>query len=163
MIDRIYLCGDCLWPVSFPWGQKMHIGTGWYCWKEHHSDEEQVDAFWPVELPGDLEAMGEIVDEIVDLYDRWKARDKDRRVFTVARRYLRKGRTDVVHEFLKRSYRDENIGPFLKQLTSTEEWALLRRRRPRATSKKKDTARVEGPKRKASGTTTRSPKRRVRT
>ncbi len=30
----LYLCYDCYWPICFPYGQKMHIGTGWYCWEK---------------------------------------------------------------------------------------------------------------------------------
>jgi hypothetical protein len=37
----IYLCGECLDPIWFPFGDKTHLGTGWNCWKTQQEREEE--------------------------------------------------------------------------------------------------------------------------
>ncbi|MGH2662342.1 MAG: hypothetical protein ACRDH8_05955 [Actinomycetota bacterium] len=130
MCNRIYLCLDCRWPICFPFGQKMHIGTGWYCWKEHRADEDEglPDVPLPFEAITDAERFSELVEEGLGFYKAWKKDDKQRKVFNVMRRNLRQRRTDVVHEFLRRIHRDDKVGTFLRRFTATEEWRGWARR-----------------------------------
>lgn len=123
MCDRIYLCHICFWPICFPFGQKMHIGTGWYCWREYGGGhDERLDALRPFVFSTDRERLATLVERAVKLYGYWKEDRKRREVIQVIRQNLRAGHTDVVHEFLRRVHRDEEIGAFLKELTGTEEW-----------------------------------------
>lgn len=133
MCNHIYLCRDCGGPICFPFGQKMHIGTGWDCWKEHHADEDEglPDVPLPFDLISDAETIAELVEGALQLYDSWKKDDRRRKIFSSLRRHLRKGRADVVHEFLKQVHRDDQIGAFLKQFTATDEWRLWARRATR--------------------------------
>ena len=99
----IYLCGICLGPYWFPFGQKTHLGTGWYCWKKQQKEEEgqsladQVIEFVFSTPPEELKRL---TDEAVSLYKAWCRDDADRRVVKFLSGQLNKGRSDVMHQFL---------------------------------------------------------------
>ena len=123
----IYLCYDCGWPIWFPSGEKMHIGTGWPCWKEHQKEEETEEpppaiADFVLKTPPKL--LDGLAKRAVRLYRAWRKRPKDRRVLTFFRDHLRAGRTDVVARFLGylTTQRDEYPARLLRVFTETREW-----------------------------------------
>lgn len=139
----IYLCDDCGWPIWFPFGEKMHIGTGWPCWKEHHKEEEAeepppvIAGFIFKTPPKRLESLAK---RAVHLYDAWRASPEKGRVLPFLREQLRKGRSDVVARFLGHltTQRDEYPARLLRVFIQTREWQrFLVRSRRRAAGKTK--------------------------
>jgi hypothetical protein len=137
MCDRIHLCHDCLWPICFPWGQKTHIGTGWYCWKEHHADDDPLEdlaGFFPFEWVENAVALAQLLEQLQDAYVGWKKDRSDQRVIRRLRELVKRRRTGVVHDFIQAIHRDPEVGSLLRVLTQTREWrswATAARRRLR--------------------------------
>jgi hypothetical protein len=130
MSYEIYLCGDCLGPIWFPYGQKTHLGTGWYCWKEYHDEEDEG-----LELEGivgefvfgtDPDLLDTLVAEVIGLYAarKWET-------VPFLQRQLGAGRSDVVHGFLRhlvlKKEPVERVRAVVGQIRQTPEWIRFAR------------------------------------
>lgn len=102
----IYLCGNCGGPICFPNGEKMHVGTGWYCWKDEQSRSgpfAEIVEFWFDTNPSLLEGL---VSRAIEHYTSWDARAPNPQkspLIRHLRRQLAAGRADVIHGFRGRS------------------------------------------------------------
>jgi hypothetical protein len=140
----IYFCDHCRGAIWFPYGLKMHIGTGWRCWNEHEKSEPDLEPLGPLVdflSDGASELVEELVDTGVSLYLAWRSRPSDTRMVTFLRKQLRSNRTDVIQGILGylTTQREQYPGRLLRILTATPEWKRLvaRRRRRAATPKAK--------------------------
>ncbi len=131
----IYLCGECLCPIWFPFGDKMHLGTGWYCWKaqqeregEHDEVEEAVGEFV---FSTDAGLLKELVAEALQLYAAWVAsKGRKAQLVPFLRRQLVAGRSDVLHDFFRHLTKEprEHTGAVVREITTTPEWRRFARR-----------------------------------
>jgi hypothetical protein len=102
MSDDIYLCHHCLEPIWFPHGQKMHLGTGWYCWTEQQVEEHEeglVEKAAKFVFTTSREHLRKLLQKAQALYKKWRANNQDRRVVKFICRQLDVGKSDVVHQF----------------------------------------------------------------
>ncbi|MBZ5554988.1 MAG: hypothetical protein LAO21_19910 [Acidobacteriia bacterium] len=129
----IYLCGKCLGPIWFPFGQKMHVGTGWYCWREEQEreseGEEIVDAVGEFIFGTEPQMLKELVSEACRLYDVWVAKSRKSQLVPFLQKQLRLHRSDVLHNFFRHLTREppEHAGAVVREITITPEWRRFAR------------------------------------
>jgi hypothetical protein len=132
----IYLCDECARPIWFPYGEKIHIGTGWYCWREHHEgDAEQstkdakAKKFHPP-APTEPDLRRRLADKSTRLYKAWLDEPGKTRLLPFLRKQLNSNRGDVLKDFLKFLClrREKEVAKLLGQLTLTREWSRHARR-----------------------------------
>ena len=127
MSYQIYLCGNCWGPIWFPFGEKMHLGTGWYCWQDEQSRNgpfSDIIDLWFDFNPSLLEGP---LSRAVEHYTAWNPRDTKAPkspLIPYLRKQLAKGRGDVIYRFLQHLAREprEKVGPVIRELTQTPEW-----------------------------------------
>ena len=132
----IYLCGDCLGPIWFPFGEKMHLGTGWYCWKEQQKGqdegEEATDAVGEFIFSTDPKLLKNLVAKAIALYEARLKFKGSRKSYLVPflQRQLRAGRSDVLHGFLRHLAKEpaEYAREVVREITLTPEWTRFARR-----------------------------------
>lgn len=132
----IYLCYDCAWPIYFPNGQKMHLGTGWYCWRsqqERDGTSSAEDApSQPHEPPTktDPARRTRLVERATKLYGKWLDRPEKVPMVPYLQRQLILGRGDVLRGFLRylAKQREHDVAVLLRELTQTPEWSRFARR-----------------------------------
>jgi hypothetical protein len=133
MSQRIYLCGDCCGPIWFPYGEKMHIGTGWDCWRRQHEggggaagDDAPCAAFHFV-FGTDPALLDELVKNAIRLYKHWVRDPAEPSPVDFLREQLRRGRSDVIHNFLLflAPQKEKTVGQLIRRLMSTAEWERL--------------------------------------
>lgn len=126
-MNEIYLCHRCLGPIWFPNGQKMHLGTGWYCWKQQQAAEE--DATLPEQIMGfasslPRETIKELADQAVGLYRNWLSDPGKRQILDFLDARLKDGNSAVVEAFLLdlRGERSLQSRKLVDQLVATQGW-----------------------------------------
>ena len=131
----ISICHRCLVPIWFPFGQKMHVGTGWYCWREHPKgpDEEAaegVDTVGVFIFHTEPQLLKDLVSEALRLYGAWVAKNRKSRLVPFLRKQLRLRRSDVLHDFFSYLTREppERAGAVVREITTTPEWTRFARR-----------------------------------
>lgn len=133
----IYLCGECSKPICFPFGKKMHVGTGWYCWREQQEregegegeGEEMVDIIGKFIFGTEPQLLKELVSEARRLYDVWVAKSRKSQLVPFLQEQLRLGRSDVLHDFFRHLRREppEHAGAVVREITTTPEWRRFAR------------------------------------
>ena len=129
----IYVCHLCYWPVWFPFGMKMHIGTGWYCWKSHQNDEPSLEDALPVDITEEVFSAlkkpyicEQVCERAKQLFSDYLKTKKYSRLLFFLRRQLKQGRGDVIRSFLRLMARqnDPAVTKLLRRLTATHEWLI---------------------------------------
>jgi len=127
----IYLCDECLGPIWFPYGEKIHIGTGWDCWREHHEGDAQqstqgaqAEEFEPP-APTEPGLRRQLADKATRLYKAWVHQPGKIRLLPFLRKQLNSDRGDVLKDFLRFLClrREKEVAKLLGQLTHTREWS----------------------------------------
>jgi hypothetical protein len=131
----IYLCVECLGPIWFPFGDMMHLGTGWYCWRDHEGRTDGEGGKTPAaggEFTFDTEPgrRKKLVARAVRLYSAWVADRQKARLVPFLRAQLRTGHSDVLHGFFRHLTKEprEHAGAVVREITATEEWTRFARR-----------------------------------
>ena len=131
----IYLCVACLGPIWFPFGQKMHLGTGWDCWKKQQEredeDEDTEDAVGEFVFSTNPELLKKHVAAALHLYHARVAKSsKARQLVPFLRKQLAAGRGDVLHHFFRHLTKEprEHVGSLVREITTTPEWGRFARR-----------------------------------
>lgn len=127
----IYLCFDCAWPICFPNGQKMHIGTGWYCWRTQQKGDGGSDAGGATsqsDVPPsqtDPALRLRLAQNATRLYGEWVHRRNKVRLLPFLRRQLTLRRGDVLKDFLRylAHQREHDAAALLRELTQAPEWS----------------------------------------
>lgn len=134
MSYEIYICCDCGGPIYFPYGNLMHIGTGWDCWKKYHQRDEG-DAATPDAPAKFIGKTGKrllklLVDEACRRYDAWSPLDRKSRLIQFLRKQLRTGHGDVVHNFFQHLIAEppKKTGAVVRAIMATPEWHRYARR-----------------------------------
>jgi len=120
-----------MWPVSFPYGMKMHLGTGWYCWKKQQKEDEPVEET----IAGDLiEILAvsvkksyncqELLQKAKLLFEVYAREKKSKQLLSFLQKQLKYERGDVVKGFLRflAQKKEPAVTSILKKLTVTPEW-----------------------------------------
>ncbi len=95
----LYLCYDCLWPIWFPYGQKMHIGTGWYCWEKiQQTGRSNRIIKFKFNTPRDK--LNKLFKDAVDIYISVKNNPDKSKVIKYLNKQIRYNRGDVIQKFL---------------------------------------------------------------
>ena len=130
----IYLCGNCLMPMWFPYGEKMHLGTGWDCW---HNEQTRTGPFadlvdfWFDTNPSLLEGL---VERAVEYYTAWNPDDAKARARSPLIPFLRKqlaaGRGDVMYRFFQHVARGprKKASAIVRDITRTPQWTRFVKR-----------------------------------
>jgi hypothetical protein len=130
----IYLCGDCLGPIWFPFGEKMHVGTGWYCWREKQEREGEgenvLDAVGEFVFSTEPQLLKKLVAQARELYDVWVAKGGKSQLVPFLRKQLRAGRGDVLHDFFRHLTKEppDQAGTVVRAITTTPDWRRFAQR-----------------------------------
>ena len=128
MSYQIYFCGNCLGPIYFPFGEKMHLGTGWDCWHDEQSRSgpfAEIVEFWFDTNPSLLEGF---VSRAVEYYTAWNPRDpkaKQAPLIPYLRKQLAARRADVLYHFFRHLARDQRdkASAAVREIMRTPEWS----------------------------------------
>jgi len=131
----ISICHHCGGLICFPYGQKMHIGTGWDCWKELQEESEGDEV---IEFLGNfvfdtpLPLLRQLVTEAKTLYGAWRKKPDRYPIVAFLAGCLKRGQNDVVHEFFRAvgRARDRRLGKLVRELMRTPEWQRFARTQP---------------------------------
>jgi hypothetical protein len=132
----ISLCGDCLGPIWFPYGDKTHLGTGWDCWKKHHPDEDEdvevADIIGKFLFTTEPDLLKRLVARAIELYEAEIAIEEDQKslLLLFLRHQLRVGRSDVLYFFfryLAQQTIDEHVRAVVRAITLLPEWTQFAR------------------------------------
>lgn len=134
MSYEVYICGDCGGPVYFPYGDLMHIGTGWYCWRKLHprdgSEPEPAEA--PARFIGRTgdQLRRKLVDEACRRFAAWTPLTRRSRLIPYLQRQLRTGHGDVVRDFFLRLIHEppKKAAALVRAVMTTPEWRRYVRR-----------------------------------
>lgn len=98
-MEELYLCYDCFWPICFPYGQKMHIGTGWYCWEKYHKDESSHNVI-KFEFNTPKDDLIKYLKDAIDIYNSIKDSKDKNRIIIYLKKQIQYNRGDVIQKFL---------------------------------------------------------------
>jgi hypothetical protein len=133
MSEDIYLCGFCWEPIWFPYGQKMHLGTGWNCWRKIQDSKDEVDIL--VDVVGKFSAVTDkklrkkLVEKACGYYNAWAKRGGKRRFVPFLRNQLKAGRSDVLRDFFRYLTHEppERAAAAVSAIMKTPEWKRFAR------------------------------------
>lgn len=95
----LYLCFDCFCPICFPYGQKMHIGTGWYCWEEVQG-KERTNRTIKFKFNTPKDKLNKFFMDAVDIYNSVKNEEDKSSIIKYLNKQIQYNRGDVIQKFL---------------------------------------------------------------
>ena len=120
---ELYLCYDCYWPICFPYGQKMHIGTGWYCWKQLQGGNNPPKHIKLTFNP-DPQKLKSQYQEAIKIYAVAKSNGDMKQIIDYLKKQIRYNRGAVVQRFLEYLLRnkDRDLDIELRKLFRSKNW-----------------------------------------
>lgn len=122
-MTRLYLCYDCLAPIWFPYGQKMHIGTGWYCWQE--IQERGGDSgIIKLNFNTPKDKLDGFVKGAINVYTRVKSKKDRSPIIKYLEKQIRYNRGDVIRYFLSylANKKDRELDTELSKFFRSKNW-----------------------------------------
>ena len=129
----IYLCGICSEPIWFPYGEKMHLGTGWDCWRKAQNSKDELDILTDVvgkfAFVTDKKLRKSLAEQACGYYDAWTRKGGKPKFVPFLRDQLKAGRGDVLHGFFRHLTHEppEQAAAAVGAIMETPEWRRFAR------------------------------------